>query len=86
MVDVKVGDRVSIDAFKVGQPRRSGVVKDVTKGISGSRLSIEWDDGSRTSLMPGAGNLIVEGRRSKAKKTNSKKASGSKKPKAKRKR
>ena len=62
MAEPKVGDRISLDAKKVGQPRRGGVVKDVRKGLSGVRLEIEWDDGARSVLAPGAGVLLVEGR------------------------
>lgn len=62
MAEPKVGDRISLDAKKVGQPRRGGVVKDVRKGLSGVRLEIEWDDGARSILAPGAGVLLVEGR------------------------
>lgn len=62
MAEPKVGDRISLDAKKVGQPRRGGVVKDVRQGLSGVRLEIEWDDGSASVLAPGAGVLLVEGR------------------------
>lgn len=74
-MEAKVGDRVSIDAFKVGQPRRWGTIKQVTEGISGIRYEVEWDDGHRSSFSPKAGNLIVEGR---ARTSNSKKGAGSK--------
>ena len=61
-MEAKVGDRVSLDAKKVGQPRRTGVIKSVTQGLSGARYQIRWDDGSETVIAPGAGNLTVEGR------------------------
>lgn len=66
MAEPKVGDRISIDAKKVGQPRRGGVVRDVTQGISGARFEIEWDDGSRSIIAPRAGVLLVEGKARKA--------------------
>jgi hypothetical protein len=59
-VEAKVGDRVSIDAKKVGQPRRTGVVSSVAKGLSGVRYGVRWDDGNETFLSPGSGNLTVE--------------------------
>jgi hypothetical protein len=75
MAEPKVGDRISLDAKKVGQPRRGGVVKDVRQGLSGVRLEIEWDDGARSVLAPGAGVLLVEGRaKGNGKKGNGKKA------------
>ena len=61
-MDPKVGDRVSLDAKKVGQPRRGGVVRSITQGISGIRCQITWDDGSESVIAPGAGVLLVEGR------------------------
>ena len=74
----KVGDYVSLDAKKVGQPRRGGVVKGLTEGLTGVRYEIEWDDGARSVIFPGAGTLLVEGKKAKGAK-GAKKA----KPKAK---
>src|SRR4029078_3157634 len=74
MAEPKVGDRISLDAKKVGQPRRGGGVRDVRQRVSGTRVEIEWDAGSRTVISPGAGALLVEGRS---------KGNGSKKHKAK---
>lgn len=79
-MEAKVGDRVSIDAKKVGQPRRVGVIEGVTTGISGVRYTVRWEGGHQTVLSPGAGNLTVE-RRSRAKKSSNgskKKATGKK--------
>jgi hypothetical protein len=67
-LDAKVGDRISLDAKKVGQPRRAGSVRALIEGISGVRYEIEWDDGSVSVIAPGAGNLLVE--RARAKKRN----------------
>ena len=77
MVEAKAGDRISLDAKKVGQPRRGGVVLEVRQGLSGARLEIEWDDGGRSILAPAAGILLVEGKGRKnggAKKTGKAKA------------
>ena len=79
MAEPKVGDRISLDAKKVGQPRRGGVVRDVRKGLSGVRLEIEWDDGARSILAPGAGVLLVEGR-AKGNGAKAKKAAKAEKP------
>ncbi len=59
-MDAKVGDRISLDAKKVGQPRRTGAVRSLVEGLSGVRYEIEWDDGSVSVIAPGAGNLLVE--------------------------
>jgi hypothetical protein len=69
-MEATTGDRVSLDAKKVGQARRGGVVLDVSQGVAGTRYQIRWDDGHESFITPGAGALIVEG---------SKKAKGSKK-------
>lgn len=59
-MDAKIGDRVSLDGKKIGQPRRTGVIRKVSKGLSGIRYQIAWDDGHESVLAPGAGNLTVE--------------------------
>lgn len=75
-MEAKVGDRVSISAKKVGQPTRTGIIRSVSKGLSGARYQVRWDDGHETVLSPGAGNLTVEGRS----KGNGKRASAKKAP------
>lgn len=75
MSDVKVGDRVSIDSFKVGQPRREGTVEDVTEGVSGIRYQIRWEDGHTSFFSPKGGNLIVEKRARSSSKSSTKKGS-----------
>jgi len=59
-MDAKAGDRISLDAKKVGQARRTGSVKALIQGISGVRYEIAWDDGSVSVISPGAGVLLVE--------------------------
>ncbi len=61
-MDVKIGDRVSIDSLKVGQPRRAGTVQRVEQGLSGVRYLVRWEDGHETFFSPSGGNLIVERR------------------------
>ncbi len=79
-MEVKVGDSVSLDAKKVGQLRRTGVVRAVTKGMSGPRLEIEWEGGGVSIIAPGAGILLVGG---KAKSKQKPKAKPKAKPKPK---
>ena len=59
-MEAKAGDRVGFDGKKVGQPRRTGVIKEVTKGLSGNRYHVNWDDGTSSIISPGSGNLTVE--------------------------
>jgi hypothetical protein len=54
---VEVGDRVAVESEKVGQGVRTGVVTSV----AGSLIKIKWDDGTETSMVPGAGSLRVVG-------------------------
>jgi hypothetical protein len=63
----KVGDRVSLDAKKVGQQRRIGVVVAATQGLTAVRYEVRWDDGSASVIAPSAGTLTVEGKAKKAK-------------------
>jgi hypothetical protein len=69
-MEAKTGDRVALDGKKVGQPKRLGVIVSVQKGLSGVRYSIEWDDGTTSTIAPSFGNLTVEA--GKAKKKNAK--------------
>jgi hypothetical protein len=50
-----VGDRVSALPNKAGQPPRDGVVT----AMSGNLLRIRWSSGEETSLIPGAGSVMV---------------------------
>lgn len=79
MSDVKIGDRVSIDSFKVDQPRREGTVEDVTEGVSGVRYRIRWEDGHTSFFSPQGGNLVVEKRARASSKGSTKKGSTSSK-------
>ena len=78
-MEAKKGDRVSIDAKKVGQPRRMGVIEAVTTGISGVRYTVRWAEGHQTVLSPGAGNLTVERRGGKKSSNGSKRKAAAKK-------
>lgn len=70
-MDVKIGDRVSIDALKVGQARRAGTVKEISQGMAGVRFLVSWDDGHESFFSPSGGNLIVESGRAARKSGNS---------------
>jgi Domain of unknown function (DUF1918) len=49
-----VGDRIVVEAEKVAQARRSGVVEEVLREDP-PRLRVRWDDGRTTVLAPAAG-------------------------------
>jgi hypothetical protein len=53
---VGVGDRIVVDARKVGQERRRGVVE----AVNGAMILVRWDTGGTSTLFPTAGSLSVE--------------------------
>jgi hypothetical protein len=75
----KAGDRVALDGKKVGQPKRTGVIKAVTKGLSGLRYNVSWDDGTASIISPSLGNLTVEAGKKKAKPAKASKTKAKKK-------
>ena len=56
---VHVGDRISVESERAGQPPRAGTVEEVL-GEAPDRLRIRWDDGRSTVLVPSAGSARVE--------------------------
>jgi uncharacterized protein DUF1918 len=52
---VEAGDRVEVDARKVGQERRRGEVT----GVRGPLVEVRWDNGGQTAFVPAAGSLTV---------------------------
>jgi len=80
----KAGDRVALDGKKVGQPKRTGVINRVTKGLSGLRYNVAWDDGTTSIISPSLGNLTVEPGKPTRKSANGKAKSTKKAKKTKR--
>jgi hypothetical protein len=58
-MEARAGDRVVVEAKKVGQARRSGEVVRVEGEDGHQRLWVRWDDGHETLFVPSAG-VIVE--------------------------
>jgi hypothetical protein len=54
-MNVQIGDRVQIESEKVGLPTRNGEVT----AVSGQMITIRWDDGHESVVMPTAGCLRV---------------------------
>ncbi len=54
-MDVRQGDRLLIDANKLGQARRSGEVTRVAGDGTHQRMWVRWDDGHESLFMPGPG-------------------------------
>jgi hypothetical protein len=55
----KVGDRIVVEAEKVGQSTRTGVVEEVL-APEPPRLRVRWDDGHSTVFAPTAGAARIE--------------------------
>jgi len=66
-MEAKAGDRIAVDGKKVGQAKRLGVIIRVTKGLSGLRYSVEWDDGTSSIIAPSFGNLTIKPGKAKKK-------------------
>jgi hypothetical protein len=73
-MEAKAGDRVALDGKKVGQAKRTGVIKQVSKGLSGLRYNVVWDDGTNSIISPHLGNLTVQAGRGNSKKKSKPKA------------
>jgi hypothetical protein len=55
----EVGDRIVVEAEKVGQPTRTGVVEEVLASDP-PRLRVRWEDGHTTVFAPAAGAATIE--------------------------
>jgi hypothetical protein len=62
----KVGDRIVVEAEKVAQVSRSGVVEEVLQEDP-PRVRVRWDDGRTTVLAPSAGAATIAPRRTSRK-------------------
>ena len=74
---VEVGDRVELALVKVGQRPRSGVVS----AVRGRMITVRWDSGEESTVVPASGTLSVLGHKAKregqtAKKVTKKTAAG----------
>lgn len=53
---MNVGDRIVVESEKVGVPPRRGEVVE----LSGSMLTVRWEDGEQSTFVPSAGSLQIE--------------------------
>jgi hypothetical protein len=58
-VKAEVGDRIVVEAEKVGQSARTGIVEEVLVPEP-PRLRVRWDDGHTTVIAPTAGAAKIE--------------------------
>jgi hypothetical protein len=75
----KVGDQVQVTSTRVGQLPREGIVT----GVTGAMLRMKWSTGEESTLIPGAGSVVVipKVRRAAGSTTNTKDGKGAAKAK-----
>jgi hypothetical protein len=59
-MEAHIGDRLVIDGEKVGQARRTGKVTVIQGNVAHPRLTVQWEDGHETLIVPRPG-VSVEG-------------------------
>jgi len=55
----KVGDRVSMESERAGQPTREGVILEVLGAGEGAHYRVRWDNGHETTFYPTAGSIRI---------------------------
>lgn len=60
-MEAHVGDRIIVEANKVGGGRKTGEVVDVVAGAAGAHYRIRWDDGHESTLFPSTDAFVVSG-------------------------
>ena len=58
-MEVKIGDRISIEAERVGTPEREGEVLEIVEGTTTITYRIRWTDGRVSLFTPSAGSVRV---------------------------
>jgi hypothetical protein len=58
-MEVKVGDRIALEAERVGTPEREGEVLEVVEGSTSVRYRVRWNDGRESLFTPAAGSVRV---------------------------
>jgi hypothetical protein len=71
---VRIGDSVEAATRKIGQTPRTGTVT----AVRGALITVRWDSGDETTLIPAAGTLAVIGaaRSAPTKKSSAQPAAG----------
>ena len=59
MGEGKVGDRLLVEAERIGRQRREGEILEVLTGGAGVHYRVRWDDGHESTFFPSAGNAEI---------------------------
>jgi hypothetical protein len=65
-IELKVGNRVEVEAESTEQRPRTGVIEEVVRETPHPRYRIRWDDGHESIYTPAAGALRRAGPSEKA--------------------
>ena len=57
MITATVGDRISVDSQKAGEPPRHGSILEIVEHEYGTSFRVAWDDGHETTFRPSAGTV-----------------------------
>ena len=57
MTTQTVGDRITVDSQKAGEPPRLGTILEVIEHDYGTSYRVAWDDGHESTFRPTAGTV-----------------------------
>lgn len=60
-MEAQIGDRIVIEARKVGSGRRTGEIEEVIRGVGGDHYRVRWDDGHESIVYPSSDASIQSG-------------------------
>jgi Domain of unknown function (DUF1918) len=55
----KIGDQITVESERVGQPTREGEILAVVEHASGVSYRVRWSDGHETLFRPSAGSARI---------------------------
>jgi hypothetical protein len=56
-MELKVGERITVEAESTERPTRNGVIEEVVSEQPAPRYRIRWDDGHESIYAPAAGAM-----------------------------
>lgn len=62
-MEAHIGDRLVIDGEKVGQARRTGKVMGIQGDLTHPRLTVRWEDGHESMIVPGPGVRLEDAKK-----------------------
>lgn len=57
MTSPSVGDRITVDSQKAGEPPRQGTILEMIEREYGTSYRVAWDDGHESTFRPTAGSV-----------------------------